>query len=290
MAVAAKIALPELYPSAINHTRKLLGQAFEHGTLSIELVQAIATVVFFVDADDNSGARKLAYAIRGASELGLFKRVTAYPQDLLEARKVLNRERTWIYLMIADHRFSTQRSLPRMIPPEQRRQDTNTWIHQHVLSCPCPSEAGLAPLGGIAKLLDLYEVLVTPSRAFDGPDEAVLACLESEFASWVGDWAGDQTRIHLQPVQIKLIRLYARAFRYQIDEVHLIIAVASRAVEATKVKAITAFRTVIRSALDVLEYLREILGSTACVWESAFIAAASTCKSTLLLGGVEAPC
>ena len=213
LAVAAKMASPELYPPAIKHTRKLLGQAFEHGTLSVELVQAIATVVFFVDADDTSGARKLAYAIRGASELSLFKRIGAYPQDTMEARKVLNRERTFIYLMIADHRFSTQRSLPRMIPPEQRKQDTNTWIHQHVLSCPCPSEAGLAPLGGMAKLLDLYEVLVTPSRASEGPDELVLACLETEFASWVGDWAGEQTRIHLQPVQTKFIRLYARTFR-----------------------------------------------------------------------------
>ena len=59
---------------------------------------------------------------------------------------------------------------------------------------------------------------------------------------------------------------------------HLIIAIASRTGETTKVKAITAFKQCIRSALDVLEYLREILTSTVCVWESAFIAAASVCE------------
>lgn len=69
------------------------------------------------------------------------------------------------------------------------------------------------------------------------------------------------------------------ALRFQIDEVHLIIAIASRAAGETKVKAITAFKQCIRSALDVLEYLREILTSTVCVWESAFIAAASACES-----------
>ncbi len=62
---------------------------------------------------------------------------------------------------------------------------------------------------------------------------------------------------------------------------HLIIAIASGTAEPTKYKAITSFKQCIRSALDVLEYLREILASTVCVWESAFIAAASACKPPL---------
>lgn len=63
-----------------------------------------------------------------------------------------------MYLTIADHRFSNQRSLPCQIPI-QYRYDPIAWILEHA-HFPCPSEAGLAPLVALSRLLDLYNALI----------------------------------------------------------------------------------------------------------------------------------
>lgn len=273
--VSAKEANPAQYPALLTHSRRLLGQAFEHGRISLELIQAIALLVFWVDAQDSTGARRLSYALRCGSELGLHKRTSPLPADPMEARRVLNRERTALYLCVADHRFSTQRGLPKMIPASERRHDTCDWIHSHVLQCPCPSEAGLAPLGAMAKLLDLYEACTTPSRPFEGPDEQVLACLESEFTAWQVDWTGDTTRIALLPPQTGFVRFYGKVLRFNLDEVHLTCAIMSRAPDATPARTISAFKTCVHSALDVLATLRGMVERGTFVPESNYIGTAS---------------
>lgn len=97
LTVASKVANPTLYPSSLKWAKMLLGQAFEAGTNNLELVQALATLVFWQDPEDPSGARKLAYAIRCAFELNIHKKgKRPLPQDEMQLRKALNPERTWL--------------------------------------------------------------------------------------------------------------------------------------------------------------------------------------------------
>ncbi|GJN91115.1 hypothetical protein Rhopal_004133-T1 [Rhodotorula paludigena] len=134
LTVASKVAHPTLYPPSLKYAKSLLGQAFEAGTNTLELVQALATLVFWQDPTDDSGARKLAYAIRCAYELNIHK-----------------------YLTIADHRFSTQRGLPKMINNDFR-SDAIPWLLEHKSEQLCPQSAGLAPLIelGRASLVRFY--------------------------------------------------------------------------------------------------------------------------------------
>jgi hypothetical protein len=90
LTVATKVAHPAIYPACLKYARTLQGQAFEYGVNNLELVQAMATLVFWSDATDDTGARKLAYCIRGAFDLGLHRRATRpLPVDQLQARMVL---------------------------------------------------------------------------------------------------------------------------------------------------------------------------------------------------------
>lgn len=52
--VATKVAHPLHYVPALRHCKKLLGGAFEEGHNSIEFVQALAILVFWGDATDES--------------------------------------------------------------------------------------------------------------------------------------------------------------------------------------------------------------------------------------------
>lgn len=52
--VATKVAHPLHYVPALRHCKKLLGGAFEEGHNSIEFVQALAILVFWGEATDES--------------------------------------------------------------------------------------------------------------------------------------------------------------------------------------------------------------------------------------------
>lgn len=104
-------------------------------------------------------------------------------------------------------------------------------------------------------------------------DGMLMVLLLYRFESWQADWTGSTTRIPLQRVQQAFIRFYGRVFRFQLDEVHLILAV-SKGPEQTA-KSLTAFRAAVQSALRVLLMLRNLLAHSLFLWESAFIGAAS---------------
>ena len=105
LAVATKVLRPSAYGPSFRFCNALFGQAFEHGVCSVELVQALATFLFWIDTTDPSGAAKLAYAIRSAMDCGMHRqKKRPLPRDEYQARLTLSAERTWFYLTIADHR------------------------------------------------------------------------------------------------------------------------------------------------------------------------------------------
>ena len=69
--------------------------------------------------------------IRLAFELGLhLEPKRPLPEDGLEARKVLDRERTWFQLLCFDHVLSEQHNRPLMIGKELR-WDGEAWAMDH---------------------------------------------------------------------------------------------------------------------------------------------------------------
>ncbi|KAK4057156.1 hypothetical protein OIO90_001651 [Microbotryomycetes sp. JL221] len=283
LTAVTKVKYPSVFTTSMRHLNSLLGQAFEHGVHNIELVQALALASFWASPSDDSGAKKIAYAIRCAFELGCHKRAKRpLPDDDFEARLIMSRERTWTYLGIADHRFSTQRSLPRMIPAENR-WDPVQWILENQRHR-CPSDAGLGPLVGLGRLLDLYLALVNPDNG-EVPNRTLLDCLETDCAHWTALWCGPRDSsapIILMPSQASLIRFYAKLFRFQLDEVHLLISIKQPMTTMTdstffdaKQSPILTFHRCVKSALAVLESLRDELQVLVILYDSIHIGAAS---------------
>ncbi|GAA5891638.1 hypothetical protein JCM6882_006153 [Rhodosporidiobolus microsporus] len=280
LTVATKVALPTLYPPSLKYAKMLLGQAFESGVNNLELVQALATMVFWQDATEDSGARKLAYTIRCAFELNIHKKAKRpLPEDEMERRKVLNPERTWLYLTIADHRFGTQRGLPKMISNDFR-YDAVPWILEHGVDF-CPQEAGLVPLVELGRILDLFGVLISPEDGL--PSMGLLKCLEKEVEAWRGNWSMETSSIPLQPAQASLVRFYAQVLQFQMNEVRLWSAI-KRTAEMAALEQVTfdpqasptiVFGTCIRAAIKVLDAMEREVRWMVYSFDSMWVGTAS---------------
>ncbi|BGP25349.1 hypothetical protein JCM10295v2_004273 [Rhodotorula toruloides] len=282
LTVSAKVCLPVLHEPALKYAKVLLGQAFEAGTNNLELVQALATLVFWQDPTDDSGARKLAYAVRCAFELGIHKRgPRPLPQGELERRLFLNPERTWIYLTIADHRFSTQRGLPKMISNDFRG-DAVPWLLEHDSAHFCPHEVGLAPLLELGRLLDIFAVLISPE---DGsPSVELMRSLERNVEAWRGKWCLEYTSpatLPLQPAQKSLVRFYAQVLHFQILEVNLYLAIKQSGSTDPiafdpRLTPPLVFAGCVTSAIKVLDIMERELRYMVYSFDSMWVGAASS--------------
>ncbi|GEM06238.1 Zn(2)-C6 fungal-type transcription factor [Rhodotorula toruloides] len=143
LCVTAKIFRPDAYSACLAIANKLIGQAVEYGLCSVEVVQAINLLTHWKKADDATSWRKVGYAIRMAYELRLNVNARPLPTDELQAREVLNRERTWLNLVIADYHLAIHHSLPRMIS-EEDIDDPAQWLAEHP-HLPTPGESSIPP-------------------------------------------------------------------------------------------------------------------------------------------------
>ncbi|GAA5854873.1 hypothetical protein JCM9279_005546 [Rhodotorula babjevae] len=280
LTVASKVAHPTLYPSALQYAKALLGQAFEAGTNTLELVQALATLVFWQDPEDPSGARKLAYAIRCAFELNIHKRgKRPLPDDEMQLRRALNPERTWLYLTIADHRFSTQRGLPKMID-NSYRSDAIPWLLEHDAQKLCPQETGLAPLIELGRILDTFAVLIAPEEGL--PSLELLRCLERDVEAWRSNWSLERASLPLQPAQTSLVRFYGAVLQFQLLELNLHISIKrSSSLDAFDPRAdvrstpLVVFGGCIKAAIRVLDIKERELRFMVYSFDSMWVGAAS---------------
>ncbi|GAA6002975.1 hypothetical protein JCM10207_001926 [Rhodosporidiobolus poonsookiae] len=279
LTVAAKVALPALYFPCLKYAKQLLGQAFEAGTCNVELVQAILTLVFWQEATDDSGARKLAFAIRCAFELNMHKRAKRpLPEDEMERRKVLNPERTWLYLTIADHRFGTQRGLPKMVD-NNFRYDAVPWAIEQDVTNFCPSSAGLVPLVELGRILDIFAVVISPEDGL--PSMELLKCLENEVEAWRCKWSLEQASIPLQPAQSSLVRFYAQVLQFQLLEVNLSVAIKTAPDSLDKFSFEPrsspgiVFTQAVKAAVKVLDTMERELRFMVYSFDSMWVGAAS---------------
>ncbi|BGP48882.1 hypothetical protein JCM10450v2_004761 [Rhodotorula kratochvilovae] len=280
LTVASKVAHQALYPPSLKYAKELLGQAFEAGTNNLELVQALATLVFWQDPEDPSGARKLAYAIRCAFELNIHKKGRRpLPEDEMELRKALNPERTWLYLTIADHRFSTQRGLPKMID-NSYRSDAIPWLLEHDSQRLCPQSAGLAPLIELGRILDTFAVLIAPEDGL--PSLELLRCLERDVESWRSNWSLERASLPLQPAQASLVRFYGAVLQFQLLELNLHISIKrASALDSfdprtdARSSPLVVFGGCIKSAIRVLDIMERELRFMVYSFDSMWVGAAS---------------
>ncbi|KAL5639031.1 hypothetical protein ACGC1H_003416 [Rhizoctonia solani] len=97
ISVSSKFFLPRVHQRCHALSQSLIGRALASDMCNIEYIQALSLSTFYKDADDASSWRKVGLAIRMAYELNLHEfRTQPLPTEELEARKQLNRERTWI--------------------------------------------------------------------------------------------------------------------------------------------------------------------------------------------------
>ncbi|CAK9783420.1 unnamed protein product [Cutaneotrichosporon oleaginosum] len=186
LTVTAKIIRPKAYSSCLLIANKLVGQAVEFGLCSIEVVQAIIMLTHWKKADDSTSWRKVGYAIRMAQELRLNQRAPRpLPRNERQAREVLNKERCWLNLIVADYHLAMHHSLPRMINQDDV-DDPMEWITEHP-HLPCPGEAVIAPWINFSRLCRLFADMLASMNGSPSNLRS-LHWLEMEWKRWRKRW------------------------------------------------------------------------------------------------------
>lgn len=109
LAVSAKFTRPDLYKPLLMSAKQLVGRGIIDCKVSVGLVQSILLQVYWKEPDDCSAWLRVGEAIRMGYQLHLHQhRTEPLPEDEIEARMVMDRERTWIDLCAFDQTFFLQ--------------------------------------------------------------------------------------------------------------------------------------------------------------------------------------
>jgi hypothetical protein len=97
LTVAAKVAQPSLYSGFRRLANCLFGDAIALGASKVDIIQSILLFAQWRSPDDCTAYHRVGLAIRMAQELRLNVRgARPLPATEMEAREVLNGERTWL--------------------------------------------------------------------------------------------------------------------------------------------------------------------------------------------------
>ncbi|GAA5854792.1 hypothetical protein JCM8547_004073 [Rhodosporidiobolus lusitaniae] len=219
LTVSAKAARPDRYDECLRRSNKLVGEVVELGTSSIEIVQAFCLLSHWQEAEDSKSWSRVGLAVRMAQQLRLNVRAPRpLPTDETQARKLLNRERVWLYLIIADYHLAIHYSLPRMLTDECV-DDPADWVTEHP-HLACPGEAILAPWITFSRMCRLYADLLAAMKG-DSSDLRSLAWLENDWKRWRARWVVSPAT-PLLPQQISTLRLCDAYFRFHLAEYRLL--------------------------------------------------------------------
>ncbi|ORY73629.1 hypothetical protein BCR35DRAFT_281551 [Leucosporidium creatinivorum] len=223
LAVTSKIVRPRIYSSCLVLANKLFAQAVEYGLCSIEVVQATILLTHFKKAEDSTSWRRTGYAIRMAQELGLHKkRKGGLSAEEREARHVLNSERTWLNLIVADYHLAIHHSLPRMITDDDEDYLSWSWTEgeAHLF---CAGDAILAPWIAFSRMCRLFSDMLS---AMDGDPSnlRLLSWLDHEWKRWKTRWLNREDD-RLRPQHVSTLRLCDAFFRFHLAEYRLLFIV-----------------------------------------------------------------
>lgn len=256
LTVTAKILKPKAYSSCLLIANKLVGQAVEYGVSTIEVVQALIILQHWKKADDGSSWRKLGYAIRMAQELRLNHRAPRpLPANEKQARQVLNRERCWLNLVVADYHLAMHHSLPRMLNNDDL-EDPYEWQvdHPHL---PVPGDHLFAPWITFSRMCRLYADMLA-SMSGSHANLRSLHWLEMEWKRWRKRWL--ERDCDFLPQQIAMIKMCSALLHFHICEYRLLFCARYQAknegdvVDTTQPNSLSyAFAQCSDTALGVLE-------------------------------------
>ncbi|BGP36579.1 hypothetical protein JCM10449v2_000480 [Rhodotorula kratochvilovae] len=223
LTVTSKIVRPKVYSACVLLANKLVGQAIEFGLCAVEVVQALNLLTHWKKPDDSSSWRKVGYAIRMAQELRLNVRAPRpLPADERQAREILNKERAWLNLIVADYHLAIHHSLPRMIS-EEHVDDPAEWVAEHAAQFPTPGESTVAPWITFSRMCRLYADMLAAMNG-DPSNLRSLRWLEHDWRRWRSRWLGDSPGLSFLPPQISTLRLCDAFFRFHLAEYKLLFA------------------------------------------------------------------
>ncbi|KAN0062269.1 hypothetical protein ACQY0O_005450 [Thecaphora frezii] len=262
LTVTAKIVRPEAYSPCVVLSNRLLGQAFEHALCSVELIQSINLLTHWRKADDTSSFRRIGYAIRMAQELRLHvKAPRPLPSDEQSARIVLNKERAWINLIVADYHLAIHHSLPKMIG-EDDIDDPVEWIAEHS-QFPCPGEAMLAPMLFFCRMVRLYMDMLLALNA-ETTSLKMLEWIEMQWKHWRKRWILDERRPQ-DPEQVSTLQMSDKLFHFHLCEYRLLFTARYRSngvkLDTTQpTKLLYSFGECVEAALGIIDtFLKHVV-------------------------------
>ncbi|KAG8724371.1 hypothetical protein FRC09_019479 [Ceratobasidium sp. 395] len=224
IAVSSKFFLPHVHEKCHTLSQSLIGRALAADMCNIEYIQALSLSTFYKDADDSSSWRKVGLAIRMAYELNLheFRRGMKLSTEELEARKQLNRERTWIQLVLYDFTTASQRNKPNMIP-DHDLPDVEVWVRDHP-RFPCYADAQLC---GSMSFLMVYRLIQTTRASMmtskPGGFDATIRHLFRMLDVTPKFWATlDDASAGLAPVSKSIMRFYYFSSQLSINELQML--------------------------------------------------------------------
>lgn len=97
LAVTSKFIYRDIYVACLRLVHGRLANCCISGPAKVEIIQAISLLTFWKEPSDQNSWRRIGASIRMAYELGLHRMYKRpLPMEDLDARKVLNHERTWL--------------------------------------------------------------------------------------------------------------------------------------------------------------------------------------------------
>ncbi|KAF8595694.1 hypothetical protein BDV93DRAFT_548719 [Ceratobasidium sp. AG-I] len=223
IAVSSKFFLSHVHERCHALSQSLIGRGLAADMCNIEYVQALSLSTFYKDADDASSWRKVGLAIRMAYELNLHEfRTEPLPSEEVPARKQLNRERTWIQLVLYDFTTASQRNKPNMIP-DQDFPDVEKWVRDHP-QFPCYADAQLA---GSVSFLIVYRLIqstrasmmVSKPGGFDATIRHLFRMLDQTPKFWA---TLEDASAGLAPVSRSIMRFYYFSSQLSINELQML--------------------------------------------------------------------
>lgn len=145
LTIVCRFILPSLYPACMRLLRKLVAHALVEEVCTVEFIQALLVISFWREPDDHSAWRNVGIAVRLAYQLALHRpQARPLPSDPLLARAVLNKERTFLHLIIADLYTLRLCEGPPMVPTEHYPKPLE-WLDDHPHLQSGKSNIGFAP-------------------------------------------------------------------------------------------------------------------------------------------------
>lgn len=224
LTITSKAMRPNIYRSCLLLSNRLIGQVVERSICSVGVVQAIHLLVHFKEQEDESGWRRIGYAIRMAQEMRLNElrqKDCEPPENTLDARLRLNRERTWLNLLISDYHMAIHYSLPRMIT-EDVVEDSDEWVRNHPGYC-VRGENLISPLIKFSRMCRFYADILESMNG-DPSNMRLLTWVEGRWQNWRRQYLENSSN-HVQafePLQIATLRLCNSYFTFHLSEYRLL--------------------------------------------------------------------